>query len=253
MSNTPKTFEEWEWPALQGRVRQIIAQLREVRELVLPNDPRESHQQLMEELRGWERHADANLRNLARVSALEDRVRDLEHAIGVREEEVRALRLERDTLAEKMERAVAAVAHFTHRYNEDLATVKALRIIYNIATKALADPPDTGALVEICTAIEALDLVAPLPATTDVPTIKEMSGLLSDEQCRAISEARDDSDPADLPPATPKCQDCDEPSTRVTADGVPLCEGDYVELQRQSGDLPAAAAASRQPDTREDR
>ena len=135
-------------------------------------------------------------------------------AIASREEEVRALRLERDTLAEKMERAVAAVAHFTHRYNEDLATVKALRIIYNIATKALADPPDTGALVEICTAIEALDLVAPLPATTE-------------------------------------CQDCDEPSTRVTADGVPLCEGDYVELQRQSGDLPAAAAGSRQPDTRE--
>ena len=218
MSNTPKTFEEWEWPALQGRVRQIIAQLREVRELVLPNDPRESHQQLMEELRGWERHADANLRNLARVSALEDRVRDLEHAIGVREEEVRALRLERDTLAEKMERAVAAVAHFSRRYNEDLITVKAL-------TEALRYARETI----------------------------EMSGLLSDEQCRAISEARDDSDPADLPPATPKCQDCDEPSTRVTADGVPLCEGDYVELQRQSGDLPAAAAGSRQPDTREDR
>lgn len=45
-------------------------QLKEIRELVLPNDPDESHAELMKELRAWDAHSDANLRNLQRVSEL---------------------------------------------------------------------------------------------------------------------------------------------------------------------------------------
>lgn len=37
----------------------------------------------------------------------------------------------------------------------------------------------------------------------------------------------------DEPPATePACEDCGEPATMPTADGVPLCTGDYAETAR---------------------
>jgi len=42
------------------------------------------------------------------------------------EAENAALKAERDALADKMERAKVAVAHFTHRYNEDLERIKRL-------------------------------------------------------------------------------------------------------------------------------
>ncbi len=50
------------------------------------------------------------------------------------EERITELEAERDQLADKMERAMIAVAHFTHSYNQDLETIKALR-------KALDDAP----------------------------------------------------------------------------------------------------------------
>jgi hypothetical protein len=40
-----------------------------------------------------------------------------------------ALEKERDHLADKMERALIAVAHFTHRYNEDCAKLQALELV----------------------------------------------------------------------------------------------------------------------------
>jgi hypothetical protein len=35
--------------------------------------------------------------------------------------------------------------------------------------------------------------------------------------------------------ATAECMDCGEPATHITADGVPLCDGDYAELCRAAG------------------
>lgn len=33
------------------------------------------------------------------------------------------------------------------------------------------------------------------------------------------------------------CEDCGDPATKYSADDVPLCDGDYAELQRQAGGL----------------
>jgi hypothetical protein len=41
---------------------------------------------------------------------------------------------------------------------------------------------------------------------------------------------------ADAAQPTEPCQDCGEPATRRSADGVPLCAGDYAELCRAAGE-----------------